>query len=396
MPRRLTRHLVRETSYWLLAVFGFAYRRVKSSPELPGSIDHILVIRLDLMGDVLLTMPLVEALRVSYPTARITLLTLPYTAPLVRLYASVDESVVIDTNRIRTVGGLLNIQTWLQYGRAIRRLRAGRFDLAVSAYGRMASLWAFLSGATRTIGYAGEEFPSLLSDPLPGGRHRERMHEVEYIRRLAAHAGGLSVPVCLELSVPPWAHDTASQLLAEHGIGPADQLILIHAGSLHGSAKRWPAASWARFAETVQSRTEASILLVGAAADEAIARDVIARSAARIQTAVGQTDIATLIALLERADVVASGDSGPLHLAVALKRPLVAVYGPTDPVVYGPYQPSAPLRLHRKDLPCSPCYTLDGDAGCPLGDPICMRLVTVQSMADSAIELLGQSSETVI
>ena len=75
-------------------------------------------------------------------------------------------------------------------------------------------------------------------------------------------------------------------------------------------------------------------------------------------------------------------------MAVALGRPLLAVYGPTDPAIYGPYRPVGQTVVLRADLPCSPCYTATAVAECPLGDTICMRLVTVESMLDNARRIL--------
>jgi lipopolysaccharide heptosyltransferase II len=351
---------------------------------------RILLIRLDLMGDVLFTLPLAVGLREHFPEAQIVMLTLPYTAPLARLSPSIDEVIEVDTNRIRRLGGVLHPATWSQYLRAVRELRKRRFDLAISVYGQMGSLWASLSGAVRTVGYAGEAYPYLLSDPVPGGRHRERMHEVEYVRRLGAHVG-VDVPPRLSVTLPPDAGERAQALLARHGIDEHAQVVLVHAGAANGRAKRWPEDNWSAFADALCLRSGARVVLVGSRVDAALADRVVGNSSAPVTSLAGRTDILELAMLVARADLVASGDSGPLHLAVALARPLLAVYGPTDPSIYGPYNPRAPVRLLRADLPCSPCYTLAATAECPLGDPICMRLVSVEAMLERAVELLAGS-----
>jgi lipopolysaccharide heptosyltransferase II len=350
------------------------------------------VIRLDLLGDALFTLPLLEGLRSRYPRARVVMLTLPYTAPLARLSPAVDRVIEIDTNRIRTIRGLADPRTWRQYLAALRELRAERLDLAISVYGQMASLWARLSGAHRTVGYEAEAYPAVLSDVLTGGRHRERIHEVEYIRRLGRHVDA-PAPSALALSLPLEVSERARVLLAGHGVGHDRALVIIHAGSINGSAKRWPAASWSRFADELHTRTGACIALIGAKADAPLAREVAAMATAPIIELAGCTDVLELAGLIEKAALVASGDSGPLHLAVALGRPLLAVYGPTDPAIYGPYRPRAPVELHRTDLPCSPCYTLAATAECPLGDPICMRLVSVDAMVRGAVQLLAECED---
>ncbi len=355
-------------------------------------IRRILVIRLDLLGDVLFTLPAVEGLRARYPAAHISLLTLPYTAALARMNAAVDEVIPLDSNRIRSVRGLFERGAWIEYARAWSRIRRARYDLCISACGRTASFCAFLSGARISIGYAGESYPNMLTDPVPGGRYRERIPDADYVRRLAAYADVAGVPDHLHLNVPEKARRSACRLLAGIGIDSSDRLVLIHAGAVNGSAKRWPARNWSRFAIEIQARTGARVLLTGAASDELIACQVLTH-APGAGSLVGKTSIEELAALIQRAEVMVSGDSGPLHLAVALGTPIVAAYGPTDPAVHGPYHPGAAVRLHRRaDLPCSPCYTMTATAECPLGVPICMRLVTVQSMVASTIELLAQSA----
>jgi ADP-heptose:LPS heptosyltransferase len=252
----------------------------------------------------------------------------------------------------------------------------------------MGSLCAYLSGAEWTVGYALEAYPFLLSDPVEGGRHRERMHESEYVRRLIRHVGADLARDAPVLEIPAEARSSAETLLSASGISSDDQLVVIHAGSVNGSAKRWPAENWARFCELLARRSPARIVLVGAESDLLITQDVVDESHVGISSLAGCTDLPTLAAVVSRADLVASGDSGPLHLAVALGRPVLAVYGPTDPAIYGPDRPTAPAVVRRADLPCSPCYTLDSTAECPLADPICMRLVPVHAMVESALALL--------
>lgn len=389
--RALARHGLRRLAYILLPLVGLASRWSRPDPKL-DRVDRILVARLDLLGDVLFTRPLVTALRYQYPRAHITMLTLPYAAPLARLYDEVDEVVSVDTNRIRTVRGVLNPATWLQYRNTLRFLRSRRFDLGISVCGSTASLCVFLARARQTIGYEQEAYPGLLTNTLPGGRYQERMHEVDYVRRLTGAGFTPDDEEHLSVTVPASARDAITLLLLEAGIRESDTVVLVHAGAVNGSAKRWPPGSWARFIDQLEVRTRARVVLAGAESDLPIADEVRRRCSVPVASLVGRTSIEELIALIKRADLVATGDSGPLHLAVALKRPLLAVYGPTDPQIHGPYHPEAPVRLHRKELPCSPCYSMAATAECPLGDPICMRLVTVDQMVASAEDLLAEVS----
>jgi ADP-heptose:LPS heptosyltransferase len=157
---------------------------------------------------------------------------------------------------------------------------------------------------------------------------------------------------------------------------------------MNGSAKRWPAANWSRFIDDVASRSGAQVVLVGAAGDAPLTEDVRRSSATAPVSLAGKTDIEALIGVIASADLLASGDSGPLHLAAAVGIPTLAVFGPNDPRVHGPFRPAAGGRLLRADIVCSPCYSLAATAECPLGDPICMRLVTPEPMVQAALELL--------
>ena len=388
--RSLARRAVRQIFFVLFGIAGALLWPLRATQTATAGrpVGRILVIRLDLLGDVLLSMPAVEALRRAYPEARLMMLTLPYTAPLALLFPFVDEVLAVDTNRIRSLRGALDPATWRQYWNVYRLLRRERIDLCVSLCGRMASFWALLSGARRTVGYAGEAYPFVLTEAVKGGRHVERMHEVEYAGRLSRQAGAPEVASHLDLPVPPAAARRVEELLLERGISPADRVAMIHPGAINGSAKRWPARNWAVFAGETAARTGARIVVTGAPSERPLAQQVVSQAPSSVVSLAGATTIEELVALVARADLVATGDSAPLHLAVALRRPLLAVHGPTDPTISGPYRPVAPTYVHRRDLACSPCYTMAASAECPLGDPICMRLVSVEQMVSSAIALL--------
>jgi lipopolysaccharide heptosyltransferase II len=390
--RVLARGAARRISYGVIGVLS-PILRTPREPVLSESIRRILICRLDLMGDLVFTRPLILAMRDRYPGAAITLLTLPYTAPLAASYPEIDHIVTVDTNRIRTLRGLLDLGTWKQYLGAGWLLRQQHFDLGISVCGRMASLCVCLAGPRWSVGYADEAYPFVLDEIVPGGRYRERKHEVEYVRSLAHVAGAAEATDSLNVIVSADAASSLARLLNTLGVRDDDLLIVIHAGAVNGSAKRWPPRYWAQFTERIVRQTGAKVLLAGASSDEPVAREVVSSTRTSMLSLVGRTSVPELVALIARADLVATGDSGPLHLAVALGRPLVAVYGPTDPHVHGPFNPTGPVRIHRADIPCSPCYTMAASAECPLGDPICMRLVTVDEVVASAVELLQRNGD---
>ncbi len=341
-------------------------------------VRKILVLRLDLLGDVLLSMPAVEALHERYPDAEIWMMTLPYTADIPARYPFVARVVTLDTNGIRSPRGLLNPTTLKAWYDAYRLLRRQRFDLAVSLFGLMASIWAFSSGATHRIGYRKEAYPLLHTRTLPGMRYDRREHEVRWCLRLAELAGAACRPRYMHLEVEPGAARRVDQLLAEHGVAPDAPFVGIHAGSINGSAKRWPALHWAALADRLREEYGATVALTGSKSEAPIADAVTAAMATHPLVLTGRTSVNELAALLTRCDLVLSGDSGPLHMAVALDRPTVSIYGPTDPAISGPYpRPGQSAVVLRTDMGCSPCYNALATAECPHGNTDCMHYLTV-------------------
>jgi ADP-heptose:LPS heptosyltransferase len=153
----------------------------------PARVRRILVIRLDLLGDVVFSVPAVQALRAAYPRAELTLLTLPYTHPLVALVPGVDRALALDVNRYRRPDG------WRELDEAVglvRRLRVARYDLCVALHGRPAGVVALLSGARYRVGYAAHAYPFAFNLPVPGRRYDRPRHEVEYCLDLVGGGGG--------------------------------------------------------------------------------------------------------------------------------------------------------------------------------------------------------------
>lgn len=388
--RRVARTAIRAYLTILAGAAGLAARVSQRRPSVTP--QRILVIRLDLLGDVLYSLSALSALRERYPEAQVDMLVLPYTAPLARASRVADRVIELDTNRIRSIRGLIDINVWREYIAVWRSLRSRRYDVAISVAGRTASLVAVLSDARRRIGYANEAYPYTLTDPVPGGRFERRMPEVGYVMRLLEPLGIRATPSTPVLQIGDHARSTVAGLLELSGIMPDARVVVVHAGSVNGSAKRWPVDRWAAFSKAVHEIAGARIVLTGSGGDRELAEAVVRLVGDAVVSLCGRTTVDELLALLERADLVASGDSGPLHLAAALGRPVIGIYGPTDPRIHGPAFSVAAVSIHRYDLPCSPCYSLAATAECPLGDPICMRLVSVESVVAAAVDILSVES----
>lgn len=349
-------------------------------PLLPGDprIRRILLVRVDLLGDTVLLTAAVRALRRGYPRAHIDVLVLPSTAgvlagdPDIHAILTWDPLALVDLAKVR------QLATWRDAWQCLRRLRSAQYDLAISVCGDAASIVTRLSGAHRRVGYALEAYPHLLTDPVPGGRYREPKHEVRYVLELAEVAGGRVTPEDAQpwLRVPPEERSRMAALLdaARASSGVRGPIVAIHPGARNGSAKRWPLRSYAALADRLVNDLDALVVLTGSPNEAPLAHAVCNHVHVPVVDLTGETMLPELVALLAESDVVVTGDSGPMHIACAVRTPVVALHGPTDPGQSGPTSPDALVLRHN--LACSPCYDSSATAECRFGNPVCMKQIT--------------------
>lgn len=345
---------------WTLAgLWGLGARLSTGRPPPldPSRVERVLAIRLDLLGDLVFAAPALDALRAAFPHARLTLVTLPYTAPLAALLPAVDEVLTLDVNAWRRPAGLRQTGALLTL---VRRLRRQHFDLCIAFHGRPAGLLALASGARVRVGYAAHAYPWAFNRPLAGWRYDRRRHEVEYCLDLA-RAVGADGPGVPRLTLP----------MAEDGDARAAHCVVLHPGASNGAAKRWGAARWGALGAAITARLGLAVVVTGSDSEAALVQAVVAACGAGAEARVGGT-LLELATLLQGATAVVAGDTGPLHLAAALGRPVVGVFGPTDPAHTGPR--GARAAVVRRPVACGPCYDLRAPADCRLPDrgTVCM------------------------
>jgi lipopolysaccharide heptosyltransferase II len=342
-------------------------------------VQRLLVIRLDLIGDLVLSMVVVRALKRTYPEAEIDLLALPSSAPIVQGDPDLANIITYNPNVWRRPRALFQLRNWRALRHLVHRLRERRYDLAVSLYGNVAAILAVLSGARRTVGFRGESSPGLLTDDVPG-RHWEpgaRLHEVDYCLRLAQAAGAALVAEdrLPRLYVTDQARQETNAVLARAGIQPGRPLIACHVTSNNGHSKRWPIPYWSRLIDRLICEGGAQVVLTGAAGDLPLIERVMQRmqeqATRRVLNLAGKTSLGQLAALLQRVDLLITGDSGPMHIAGAVGTPLIAIHGPTDPAHSGPVSPRATIL--KSGIWCSPCYNAKDSADCRYVTTQCMK-----------------------
>ncbi|HEX9037199.1 MAG TPA: lipopolysaccharide heptosyltransferase II [Ktedonobacterales bacterium] len=380
MAKRALKRQAQTTLRWALGQIGRATRDWDGPPQpLRAGDPHIrriLVVRVDLLGDVVLSTPAVRVLRRAYPRAQIDMLVQAPYAGILEGDPDIHRVHVWNPHVWRRPNAWLRASTWVETLTALGRLRMPRYDLAISVSGDIGSIVTRLTGARRRVGYSREAYQWFMTDPVEGGRYQERAHETSYVLRLAAAAGAAPRPEDAQprLAVAPQAatrmRDTLAAARSTRGL-PKGPVIAMHAGAHNGQAKRWPARHWATLARRLVTDLGALVVLTGAPNEDPLAREVERMAGVPLLNLCGKTSLPELKALLSLVDLVISGDSGPMHIACAVGAPVIALHGPTDPLISGPTAPDA--LVLRREVWCSPCYDASATAECRFGNPVCMK-----------------------
>ena len=344
---------------------------------------RVLVIAFRALGDMVLITPVVRALKQRDGADSLTLLVDALGAEVFERNPWVDELIVVDraVQRRRPLTARLAADWAL-----VQRLRAGRFEVCVDLFSGPRSAWlARLSGAPVRYGQSvrGRGRDWLYTHPIPVeevGRHLV-LQKLDIVRPVVGEAPR---DVSLELSVDAGERAWAERVLAERGVTSDRPLVGLFPGGGWGH-KCWPAERFAALGDRLADA--AQVLVVGGVRDREACR-AVAREMRRPPVLFdGLTSLRQTMALIARTDVFISNDTGPMHVAVALGRPTIALFGPSDVTKYGPWGPSGVVI--RRPLPCSPCpQQVDT---CHLNGRSrqeCMTSITVDEVADRAERLL--------
>ena len=352
----------------------------------PPRADRLLVIRLGALGDVVRTLPSVTALRALYPGAHLSWLVEPAAAGVVEAARIVDETLIFPRGELTEAFRAGDGVSLARQGRNfLTRLRARRFELVLDFHGIFKSgLLALASGAPIRFGYGGAAARELsqiffthrvtLDDPRVS-RYDRNAALVE------ALSPGLVMPETMRLEPTRLAAARLSARLRVSGREQAEGFVLIHPGASRGARhKRYSPSAWAVVARRLRDRGIEVWIAAGVSRDERMLVDRILRESDGAARPAPETrSFDDLLALLTRASVFASGDSGPLHAASMVGVPVVQLLGPTDPVQNAPWRGSPSRRVHVP-MPCSPCRR-----GC--ADASCMKAISPDSVVDAILEM---------
>jgi ADP-heptose:LPS heptosyltransferase len=371
-------------------LLGLPARLRRRRPVERGAIRDVLVLRLDRIGDLLMSLPALRDLRAALPSARIRLAAPAWSAEVARS-APVDEVLVWSPPWSgRPQEGR---DSWPALLRKARTARAERPDLAIDLQGDVrASLLLWASGAVERVGYANTGGGYLLTRVVPLD---EGVSWVEQNRRAVAVALGGAVPTAPPAD-PLGAEERAraARLLAEGGAGRRPLVGLHPSGGR--AVKQWDPGRWAQVAARLQRELGAAVVITGSAADAPLAARIAEGLAAPPLDLTGRLGVRETMAVIASLDLFLSPDTGPMHMAAAVGTPSVSVFGPSDPARYfsgGTGTSGSRHVVVRADLWCSPCNLIRRPpAECTQpGGPECLRLVTVDEVHREAARLLREA-----
>lgn len=314
------------------------------------SVRNILTISTTGIGNLILYTPALRALRRDFPESHITLLVASkVSASLLDGCKELDEIIIINKNR----NSIIN---WLNIMRYIRRRR---FDLVVTSFldkSFKVALFAWLTRARYRVGYENKAYGWLYTHQVP---INEKKHEIEYNLDLV-RAIGLTIRRANEkapfILITPLEEELAKDFLVKNHVSHKELLIGVHPGSglALGSAKRWPREKFAKLCDLILAVPRTKVIVFGGPEERYAAEEMAKFMRKKPVILAGDTDIRTSAALIKKCALLISNDSGLMHLATAVKTPVLAIFGPT--LWWKNYPWGKNNMIIRKDLDCSPCY----------------------------------------
>lgn len=337
------------------------------------------------VGDAVMTVPALRELRRLLPDAQITLATRPTAKALFEDVDFLDELLVSDSSGHEFSSPFIQGREW----------RRRRFDLAILFPNAFEpALIAFMARVPARMGYATNGRALLLNYPVSLPEWRRSRHESFYYLNLIAAlerilTGSSEIPdqePVFALGVSDERKSVALGILRSQGLRENQPLVALCPGSINSRAKRWPAERFALLGDRLIEELDANVALIGSEAELEISLEVCRQMRQQPIMLTGKTDLAAAVAVLTLVDLLVTNDTGPAHVAAALDRPTLAIFGPTNPLTTRPYSAKADIIRHPPE--CAPCMLRD----CPI-DHRCMTAISPDEVFDRALGMLEGMSD---
>ncbi len=301
-------------------VFNQVNKLLNCQSVLPAQDDYkrILVVRTDRIGDVLLSTPVIKALRQRYAHAYIAMMVSPYARQIVEGNPYLDEVIIYDKDNQH--------KSWLASFQFSRHLKKKKFDLAVILHPtNRAHLVSFLSAIPKRVGY-NCKLGFLLTDRIEHLKQCGEKHELEYNLDLLKYLGITVQDKDLFMPLGDSAQGWAQALLEAEGVNSTDKILAVHPGASCRS-KLWPAERFAAAADKLSQKYGFKVLVVAGPKDISAAAELNRHMQAPVVNLAGKTSVAQLACLLKRSSLFISNDSGPVHIASAVGTPVISIFG---------------------------------------------------------------------
>jgi len=307
---------------------------------------NILIVKLSAIGDVIHALPVAHALKQRYPEARITWVVEKPAYELLTNNPAIDEIIVFDKPKFKSIAGVLTNGYQLT-----KQLKAHHFDVAIDLQGLLKSAAiSYLSGASQRFVYCNAREGSHLISERVCGEHQNG-HVVDRYLDVAAHLACKVEKVVFPLHITEQEIRTAEAIAKQAGLQLANPYVVLAPGT-NWASKCWPTAHFAKLADKLYDANVIPVL-IGGPNDQRLAQEIIANTQVPPIDLTGKTSMKQLAYITKGAQAFVGGDTGPMHLAVAVGTQVVTMFGPTDPKRNGPYGQHTVLLA---TVPCQGCW----------------------------------------
>ncbi len=332
---------------------------------------RFLIVNVNWIGDIIFSTLLMRSIKKSFPSSYLATLVPKSGVQILKDNPYLDEIIEFDPFKER---GFTGIDILL-----IKKIKNYNFTHSLHLHRSISrKIYAYIGGIENRIGYNEKLKSFLLTKALSS--NRDKIHRALYYFNLGASLGLVDDGNGLDIFVEENDLVKGKDILAVHNI---DKFCLIHIGA-NWEAKRWPLDHYVELLDGITANYELDVVLTGTARDIQDADYIVSHSKSKVTSLVGDTDLRELLSLIKLSQLSITVDSAPLHIATALKKPLISIFGPTDKNITGPFRPEAKTIILSENVNCNiPCY----QDVCQ-HEYKCMRAVTPQSVLDSFDEVL--------
>jgi heptosyltransferase-1 len=309
--------------------------------KLPSRIEKILVVKPSSLGDVVHSLPFLNAIKTCFPAASIHWVIAKGLEGIFEGHPMIDKLWIINKDDWKKIGNLKVTANELK--ELFKNLKKEKYDVVFDLQGLLRSgIITSATGARARVGFkeAREGSRFFYTHKVEGGKN---IHAVDRYLKMAQFVGCDISDIIFPLQVPTGTSSCIAGL-------PPDQKYAVIVPGARWKTKKWPAEKFGK----LSSRLPLKSIIVGGRDDKNIADEIVSLSSGRATSLAGKTDLIELIEIMKHARFVVSNDSGPMHIAAALGIPVFAIFGPTDPGKTGPYGKGHIVIM--ENVPCAPCF----------------------------------------